>query len=98
MKCPVTIKRHRQNKKTRHGKNIVLLGFFNTVDLVIFASFQFSRISRGGQIREFKNLAEIIIIIALLKKNENSRILNFVKSPKIRNSRKFKHTKISDLQ
>ena len=51
-----------------------------TVDLVIFARFQFSR---GGQICEFKNLAKIIIIIALLKKNENSRILNFVKSPKI---------------
>ena len=28
---------------------------------------------------EFKNLAKIIIIIALLKKNENSRILIFVK-------------------
>ena len=42
-----------------------------TVDLVIFARFLFSR---GGQIPEFKNLAKIIIIIALLKKNENSRI------------------------
>ena len=29
--------------------------------------------------REFKNLANIIVPIALLKKNENSRILNFVK-------------------
>ena len=29
------------------------------------------------------------------KKNENSRILNFVKSPKIRNLRKFKHAKIN---
>ena len=28
-------------------------------------------------------------------KNENSRILNFGKSPKIRNSRKFKHAKIT---
>ena len=33
--------------------------------------------------------------MTLLKKNENSQILNFVKSPKIRNSRKFKHTKIT---
>ena len=29
----------------------------HTVDLVIFARFKFSQISRGGQIREFKNLA-----------------------------------------
>ena len=34
-------------------------------------------------------------MIALLTKNENSRILNFVKSPKIKNSRKFKHAKIT---
>ena len=34
-------------------------------------------------------------MITLLKKNENSRILNFVKSPKIRNWREFKHAKIS---
>ena len=39
----------------------------------------------GGKIWEFKNLAKLIIIIAL-KKNKNSRILNSVKSPKIRNS------------
>ena len=37
----------------------------------------------------------MIIIIALLKKNVNSRILNFVKSHKIRNSRKFEHAKIT---
>ena len=40
--------------------------------------------------REFKNLVKIIFIIALLKKNESSRILNFVKSPQIKNSRKLK--------
>ena len=45
--------------------------------------------------REFKNLAEIIIIVELLKKNKNSQILNFVKHHKIRNSRKFKHAKIT---
>ena len=67
----------------------------NTVHLVIFARFYFSRISRGRPIRKFKNLAKIIIIIALIKKNENSRILIFVKSFKIRNSRKFKHAKIT---
>ena len=37
----------------------------------------------------------MIIIKALLKKNEKSRILNFVKSPKIRNSPKFKHAKMT---
>ena len=52
-------------------------------------------VSRGGQIREFKDLAKIITIIALLGRNENSRILNFVKSPKITNSRKSKHAKIT---
>ena len=43
-----------------------------TVDLVIFTSFYFC---------EFKKLAKMIIIIALLKKNENSRVLSFVKNP-----------------
>ena len=55
----------------------------------------FSRIPRGEQIRKFENLVKIIIIIALLRKNKNSQILNFVKSPKIRNKRKFKHKKIT---
>ena len=50
---------------------------------------------KEGQFREFKNPAKIIIIIAKLKKNEISRIPNFVKSPKVRNSRKFKHAKIT---
>ena len=45
--------------------------------------------------RKFKNLAKIIIIITLLKKNENSRIVNFVKSHKIRNSRIFEQAKIT---
>ena len=67
----------------------------HTVDLVIFARFYSSRISRGRQIREFKNSAKIIIIIALLKKTTNSRILSFVKSPDIINSRKFNHAKIT---
>ena len=65
----------------------------NTVDLVIFARFSFPR---GGQIPELKNLAKIIIIItAILKKNVNLQILNFVKSPQIKNSRKFKHANIT---
>ena len=34
-----------------------------------------SRISRGGQIREFNNHVKMIIINGLMKKNENSRIL-----------------------
>ena len=62
-----------------------------TVDLVILVRFKFSRISRGGPNREFKNLAKIIILIALLRKNENSRILIFVKSHKIKNSRKLQY-------
>ena len=33
--------------------------------------------------------------MALLEINENSRILNFAKSPKIGNLRKFKHAKIT---
>ena len=62
----------------------------NTVDMVILARFYFSRIARGEQILEFKNLAKTVIIIAQ-RKNENWRILNFVKSPKIWNSRKLTH-------
>ena len=85
---------------TKNGRHepvmaAIFIPYNNTVDLVIFARFQFSRISRGEQIREFRNRAKIIIIIALLEKNENSRILNFAKSPKIGNSRKFKHAKIT---
>ena len=37
----------------------------NIVDLVIFTRFYFSRISQGGQIRKFKNLAKTFLIIAL---------------------------------
>ena len=50
----------------------------NAVDPVIFVRYSFLQ---GGQ------------ILALVKKNENSQILNSAKSSKIRNSRKFKHTK-----
>ena len=75
-----------------------LLYISYTLDLVIFARFYFLRISREGQIREFKNIAKIVNIIALLKKNEDSQILNFAKRPKIGNSRKFKHAKLPDLQ
>ena len=49
-----------------------------------------------GQIHEFKNFATNIIIIVPLKKKINSRILNFMKSPRIRNvNRKCKHAKIT---
>ena len=57
-------------------------------ELLIFANFAIGTNSRIPESREN-------YIIALLKKNENLRILNFVKSPKIRNSRKFKHAKIT---
>ena len=43
----------------------------------------------------FKNRAKIIIIIALLKKKKNSRILNFVNSPKIGNLQKLKPANIT---
>ena len=58
----------------------------NIREILIFANF-----ARSTN----KNLAKIITVIALLKKNENSRILEIVKSRKIRNSRKFKHANIS---
>ena len=47
---------------------VTLLGI--TVDMVIFPRFQFSR---GTQVREFKNRAKNIIIIALLKENKKNR-------------------------
>ena len=50
---------------------------------------------RGRQICEFKNVSKIINIIALLKKIKKLQILNFVKSSKIKNSRKFKDAKIT---
>ena len=57
----------------------------NTEDLVIFARFLFSRILRGGHIREFKNFAKIIFTIALLKwkfpKSEIRENLNTRKLP-----------------
>ena len=71
--------------------------YIYTVDLVIFHILEdlILRISRG-QIREIKNL--FIIKIALLKKNENLQILIFVKNPRIKKSRKFKHAKSPDLK
>ena len=53
------------------------------------------RIMRGGKNCESKKFAKINIMIALLKKSKNSRILNIVKKNKIRNSRKPKHAKIT---
>ena len=63
---------------------------------------------RSGDIREVLILANFAMrtnsriegsrenyYLALLKNNEDSRILNFVKNPKIRNSRKYKHAKIT---
>ena len=54
----------------------------------------FSRIPREGQICEFRVSREKYFYNSATKVNENSQILKFVKSPKIRNSRKFKHAKI----
>ena len=48
------------------------------------------------RIREFMNLAKIIIILALpITEINNSRILDFTKSLEITNSRNFKHAKIN---
>ena len=55
--------------------SMLLCHVIYTVDLVIFAKFLLLRISRKGRIRLFKNLARIIILIALLKKNEKFRKL-----------------------
>ena len=42
-----------------------------------------------------KESREHYYTIALLKQNENLRALNFLKSNKIKNSRKFTHVKIT---
>ena len=76
--------------------NCILYYAVYIVDLVIFASFFFY-----GEFREehkFTNsriTQKNIFIIALLKKDENSRFFNFVKNPKTRNSCKFEHAKIT---
>ena len=67
-----------------------------TIDLVIFAGFQFSRISRGGQFREFENRSKIIIKIAILKKNENSKLRGKSQNKKIREN--LNTQKLPDLQ
>ena len=72
---------------------LFVIKMIDNVDLEIFAKIYYSRILRMGQIREFQNLLKIIIIIALLKKNEESRNLNFVKSPQIQISRRFQLAK-----
>ena len=41
---------------------------YYTVDLLIFARFKFSQNSRGGKIREYKNLVKIVIIKAIRTK------------------------------
>ena len=69
------------HKKIRETKNSWSLIFANFARRTIGDKF-------GG------DLAKTIIIIALLMKNENSRTLNLVKRPQIRNSRKFRHAKI----
>ena len=48
----------------------------NICEVLLFPEF------REGRIHKFMNLVKIIITIALLKKNENSRIINFVEVPK----------------
>ena len=69
---------------------LFVIGTRKSTPYIILANFA------SRQIREFKILAKIIIIIALLKKNENLRILSLVKNPKIRNPRKFSTRKLPD--
>ena len=61
----------------------------NICEVLIFANFARKMNSRIQESREsyYYNRAT--------KKNENSRILNFVKNLKNENSRKFKHAKIT---
>ena len=60
----------------------------NIREVLIFARRTNSRIQESHE-------NYCYIIIALLEKNENSWILNFVKRRKIGNSRKFKHAKMT---
>ena len=62
----------------------------NIREILIFANF-----ARGDKFTNSRISQKNIIIIVLPKKNENSQILNSVKSTKIRNSRKFKHTNMT---
>ena len=66
-----------------------------TVDLVIFEGFIFRECREEDKFANSRISRKIIFIIAQLEKNANSRILNFVKSHKIRNSWKFKHAKVT---
>ena len=97
MKTEYMMNSHRCPENRIYNRICLSLHWISTisVDLVIFARFYFLRISWGGRIREFKNHANIIIRITLRIKKVYSRFLNFVKSSKIRNSRKFKHVKIT---
>ena len=61
-----------------------------TVNLVIFARFKFSRISRVGQIQESRE--------NYYYNSTTKEISNFVKSPKIRNSRNSNARKLPDVQ
>ena len=49
------------NNKMKWRKKKLSYLNLDTADLVIFARFYFSRISRGGQIRKFKNLAKVLL-------------------------------------
>ena len=61
----------------------------NIREVLIFANFARRTNSRIQEPRENYHYN------SATEKNLNSRILNFVKSPKIRNSRKIKHAKIT---
>ena len=63
----------------------------NIYEVLIFANFATRTFSRIYESREnyYHNRAA--------KKNKKSQILIFMKSPKIRNSRKFKHAKIYSI-
>ena len=76
---------------------MIQLRYWRVRNIYIYCRSDYIRevlISVNSVQRTIKNLAKIINIIALLERKK-SRILNFLKSPKIRNSRKLKHAKIT---
>ena len=89
MSTSITMTSHRGVKQTI---------IFITVDLVIFAKFQLSRISREGHFRQFKNLAKINIIIVLLKKKTEIREFYTWKLPKSEIRENLNTRKLLDLQ
>ena len=70
----------------RSGALLKYCRYGNIREIFIFARRPYLRIQESRESYSYN---------WLLKKNANSQIINFVKSPKNRNSQKFKHSKIT---